>query len=66
MQSFHSLRRRSFCCSSQHLRGIEVEPNLPFWNSFLAQIKLCKDIKIFKYVIKKLFFNKLQKENDDI
>ena len=36
------------------------------WNTLPAQIKLCRNVKTFKHDIKKLFFDKLQKDTDNI
>ena len=36
------------------------------WNMLPAEIKLWKNVNTFKHDIKKLFFEKLQKDTDDI
>ena len=36
------------------------------WNTLPAQIKLCRNVNTFKHDIKKLFFDKLQKDIDNI
>ena len=36
------------------------------WNTLPAEIKLRKNVNTFKHDIKKLFFEKLQKDTDDI
>ena len=36
------------------------------WNNLAAEIKLRRSINTFKHDIKKLFFDKLKKQNDDI
>ena len=39
-------------------------PNI--WNNLAAETKLRRSVNSFKHDIKKLFFNKLKKQNDDI
>ena len=36
------------------------------WNNLAAEIKLQRSVNTFKHDIKKLFFDKLKKQNDDI
>ena len=36
------------------------------WNNLAAETKLRKSVNTFKHDIKKLFFDKLKKQNDDI
>ena len=36
------------------------------WNNLLTEIKLSRNVNTFKHSIKKLFFNELQKQNDNI
>ena len=39
-------------------------PNI--WNNLAAETKLRRSVNSFKHDIKKLFFDKLKKQNDDI
>ena len=39
-------------------------PNI--WNNLAAETKLRRSVNTFKHDIKKLFFDKLKKQNDDI
>ena len=51
------------CCSGQKALSY-LGPRT--WNTLPAQIKLCRSVNTFKHDIKKLFFDKLQKDTDNI
>ena len=71
-----SYRRHNTCASSLMLdvpfrKYCSGQKTLSYlgqrtWNTIPAQIKLCRKVNTFKHDIKKLFFDKIQKDADNI
>ena len=53
---------RQSCLSQKNISCL----GLKTWNNLAAEIILQKSVNTFKHDIKRLFFDKLKKQNDDI
>ena len=77
LEIFHPSHRRHKTCASMLMldlpfrKSCSSQKALSYlgpktWNTLPAKIKLWKNVNTFKHDIKKLFFEKLQKDTDDI